>query len=782
MPDIESLDIKVSTTTEKAVQSLEKLKKKLSETGAASVKATKAAEEGFKGTATEIGKLASALNSAGLSHAAKELKDVQKAVNQTKLKDFSKQANELADAFDKLGDKKTAEALRGMSDPFKTEAKAENQKRYAAAIQSVSNSFKGMVSPLTNAIKGVQNFIKAIGRIALYRAIRTAIKNISAAVKEGLTNLKAYSTEVGTEFAPAVENLQKHVLLLKNSFATALRPVIEALIPSIIQLVDWFSKLADFAAQVFSVLTGKVDDNGRYTKAVLSDLEQSNKKAKELRRTLLGFDEINRLDGDTGSGEKSSAGLMFTQADVSDKAVTTAEKIKEIFGKIKDFVKSIDWATVGKIVAAIAGLVAGAKIAGAIGKIVGFIKSIWTILQKIWPIIKAIIGGITPVAGIIIAIVAACALWGDKIAEFFDNMKLKGSKILDWFEEKLKFSSALTAINDLQRTILDLFTGVFGTVASMIYKLFHLDFKGALKDLVHLINVVLKGIIGLVVGLANVIIGVADDIYYYIRLVAKFIWNNAIVPVVNWIATAIAKIHVFLHNGIIDFKIGFQKVAKWLLEKLNEWVLEPIQNAINSAIVTWNKLFGTNIEPVKLTVDTTSFDAKIEELENTKLDDITETVKFAAEWTEDVTRLNWHIDATPLYNELDKAERAVNSYIDRIGKNLVSMYDAVGNMKPGAARNGVAVQRYASGGFPSAGSMFIAGESGPEFVGNINGQTGVWNSDQLVNAMFTAFSSALAANPSGGGDIYLDGEVIYKNTVRRNNNQVRSTGRSALLT
>lgn len=682
------------------------------------------------------------------------------------------------DAVDALNQLK--KALSGLTNQTKEAKKAEDSISESTGglkdvADSISNAFSKAVAPITK-------FIKAIGRIALYRAIRTAIKNISSAIREGLTNLKAYSAEVGTEFSPAVDNLRRHVLLLKNSFATALRPVIEAILPTIIQLVDWFSKLADFAAQVFSILTGKVDSNGRYTKAVLSDLEQSNKQAKELRRTLLGFDEINRLDGDTGSGQQQSAGLMFTQADVSDKAVTTAEKIKEIFGKIKDFVKSIDWATVGKIVAAIAGLVAGAKIAGAIGKVVGFIKSIWTILQKIWPIIKAIIGGITPVAGIIIAIVAACALWGDKIAEFFDNMKLKGSKILDWFEDKLKFSSALTAINDLQRTILDLFTGVFGTVASMIYKLFHGDFKGALKDLVHLINVVLKGIIGLVVGLANVILGVADDIYYYIRLVAKFIWNNAIVPVVNWIATAIAKIHVFLHNGIVDFKIGFQKVAKWLLEKLNEWVLEPIQKTLNSAIATANKLLGTKIEPVKLTVDTTSFDDKIEELENTKLDDITETVKFAAEWTEDVTRLNWHIDATPLYNELDKAERAVNSYIDRVGKSLVSMYDAVGNMKPGAARNGVAVQRYASGGFPSAGSMFIAGESGPEFVGNINGQTGVWNSDQLVNAMFTAFSSALAANPSGGGDIYLDGEVIYKNTVRRNNNQVRSTGRSALLT
>ena len=38
------------------------------------------------------------------------------------------------------------------------------------------------------------------------------------------------------------------------------------------------------------------------------------------------------------------------------------------------------------------------------------------------------------------------------------------------------------------------------------------------------------------------------------------------------------------------------------------------------------------------------------------------------------------------------------------------------------------------------------------------------------------------ANNAQNGNIYLDGEVIYRNVVNRNNNQVRATGRTALLT
>lgn len=115
-----------------------------------------------------------------------------------------------------------------------------------------------------------------------------------------------------------------------------------------------------------------------------------------------------------------------------------------------------------------------------------------------------------------------------------------------------------------------------------------------------------------------------------------------------------------------------------------------------------------------------------------------------------------------------------------LGGLAISM---LGNLNRGRGGGGqfATSNIYASGGFPSAGSMFIAGEAGPEYVGAINGRTGVWNSDQLVQGLYTAFTAALAANPQGG-DIYLDGEVIYRNTVRRNNNLVRSTGRSALLT
>ena len=54
----------------------------------------------------------------------------------------------------------------------------------------------------------------------------------------------------------------------------------------------------------------------------------------------------------------------------------------------------------------------------------------------------------------------------------------------------------------------------------------------------------------------------------------------------------------------------------------------------------------------------------------------------------------------------------------------------------GIIKNGI--QRFASGGLPGYGSLFVAGEKGPEIVGNINGRTEILNKSQLASAIYSA--------------------------------------------
>ena len=290
----------------------------------------------------------------------------------------------------------------------------------------------------------------------------------------------------------------------------------------------------------------------------------------------------------------------------------------------------------------------------------------------------------------------------------------------------------------------------------------HGDFKGAWEALKRLLADIILGVAKIIDGILNIIIGAAADI-----------WNFALVPLINGIATVFAKCDVFFTNLWIDIKIWFYTAIAWIVDQLNV-LLAKIEGMINKAIAAYNTLTGNNVKPISLQIDSTKVDQKIEELRKTKLPPITETVQLAGKWNAPKVTI-----ATDLAN---KALDALGLKVNKIGKTLSSVGSTLSAMTGRESRTPVAISLYAAGGFPTVGSLFLAGERGAEYVGDIGGRTGVMNTDQMADAMYSAMVSALANAPQSGGDIYLDGEIIYKNVVRRNNNQVRSTGRAALLT
>lgn len=660
------------------------------------------------------------------------------------------------------------EAARVAKEEAKAKEKAEKEAMKQAALAAketerrmaqAKKSLAGFAEKFDAPIDKVKQFANAIKRIALYRAIRSAIKGITNATKEGLTNLKEYSTTVGTAFAPAVDNLRQHVLMLKNAFATALRPVIEAIIPIIIRLVDWLSKAADFIAQVLSVLTGKVDSQGRYTKAVLGDLQESNKEAKALQRTLLGFDEINRLDGDSGSSSSAqTGGLQFEQAEVSEKAKEWAERLQKIIDKIKEIAKAVkkiiqDNPWILELAGYILGAWAAAKLLGGAFK---------TVLS----VVKLLLNPLT----LILAFLVASALYGDKIKKWVGDAKEK----VDGFFDGLKGHSAtLDAVIQLAQDIFDFLSENLGLLSGAIYKLVHGDVEGAVADLKEIGWNIVRFVLTILLDIVNIILGVVEDIMYAGAMAWRWLHNKVFAPAINWIVTKFYNGKIMLHNAWIDIEIGIVKAWRWIWSFLKE-KFGDIIDSINDLIAWMNKVFGTDIDPIEFDTNTTNLDAKIEELEKMKLDPLTETVEVVGQWKEP-ERLKLKIDTSAVDWAMTQLGYKAQGVLNKLSQITTTWTSSSGHLKKEWNIE------YASGGFPAVGSMFIAGEAGAEWVGNIGGRTGVMNTEQMAAAMYNAMSAALANNPQGG-DIYLDGEVIYRNTVRRNNNHVRAVGRSALLT
>lgn len=83
------------------------------------------------------------------------------------------------------------------------------------------------------------------------------------------------------------------------------------------------------------------------------------------------------------------------------------------------------------------------------------------------------------------------------------------------------------------------------------------------------------------------------------------------------------------------------------------------------------------------------------------------------------------------------------------------------------------LKKYADGGFPDYGDLFIANEQGPELVGTIGNRTAVANSSSIETAIYNAVRSAMSDSAGGqSADIHvtvdIDGDTVGETVARYN--------------
>ena len=141
-------------------------------------------------------------------------------------------------------------------------------------------------------------WIKAIGRIALYRAIRSILKGIMQSLNDGLDHFYQYSVKVNGLYATARAEIKTSLHYVSDALGAAAGQLIEKIYPVVVKLLDMTAEIFNYISEAIAFMSGE----DTYTKAVRG-LADANAEAKKLKATLLGFDEINKLNGNNGSGE-----------------------------------------------------------------------------------------------------------------------------------------------------------------------------------------------------------------------------------------------------------------------------------------------------------------------------------------------------------------------------------------------------------------------------------------------------------------------------------------------
>jgi len=129
--------------------------------------------------------------------------------------------------------------------------------KFGAKLREIRDNFQKMHPAVTGITAKVNQFVKSIGRIAMYRVIRTLLSGIANAFKEGTNNLYQYSKALGGDFAESLDKIATSTKYLKNSFATLAAPLINALAPVLDMIIDKLVTAINLIAQFFAALSGK---------------------------------------------------------------------------------------------------------------------------------------------------------------------------------------------------------------------------------------------------------------------------------------------------------------------------------------------------------------------------------------------------------------------------------------------------------------------------------------------------------------------------------------------
>lgn len=252
-------------------------------------------------------------------------------------------------------------------------------RRVSTAIKRTSGAFAALIQKFTSGIpiigrarksmngmgqsgRGLRGILSTLGMTARFMFASFVIQGVLSGVKEGMQNLSKYSKQTNADLSLLMSSLTQ----LKNSLATAfapiltvITPVLNALIQKIITVVNTFGQLtASLAGQTTFVKAKKVNQD------YAASLDKSSKKAKNLQRTLMGFDEINKLD-DKNSSDSSGGGLspndMFETVKIPNKYKDLAKMLKDAWTqgdftkigqmvgkKVNEALESIPWDKIKK--------------------------------------------------------------------------------------------------------------------------------------------------------------------------------------------------------------------------------------------------------------------------------------------------------------------------------------------------------------------------------------------------------------------------------------------------
>ena len=661
------------------------------------------------------------------------------------------------------------------------------------AMQKLQSGISGELEPLRRL--GYDLSQARLEAVALSLGIDQSVTSMTQAQKAQL-RYYAIMTQVTTAQGDLARTLQapaNQLRIFQASVTQAARalgnifiPALNAVLPYVIAFVNIVRRAAEAIASFFDFELPEIDYSGISVgvgeiENAASGMEDSfggaASAAKELKATILGFDQLNVMNAPTTSSGSGGGGTVsggggdfdFPLPDYSDSFLANAieSNAKEIEQQLLPVLK-----TVAKVALAIGGAFAAWKIGKGVITAVNTVKTVLsaiagsgvvqTVLGKLTGIASAITiafnsagGGLSgvlavlkligttvaPVAAVIFAVVSAVQVlishWDALKEAFLEALDKTGvSEKLEKLRKTLNnLGQKLSWVTDLGNKLKTAFKALSDLVGKKIVTILGSTLVGAISAAID----VFQGMIEIIAGVLDILAGLGDFIAGVFTLDLERAKEG-----ISRIALGIGEIFSGLWTAVLDglgsFVTGvlnglaelgsalFTETFPRLTETVTGW-WNGIVSFFTTAVPNW---WNKTIAPWFTAERWRSIGA---DAVAGLIEGLSEIFKKLTDWANDVWK--------KVKSVFDSTETSVSNSISKAtgssAKNWLSSANTRGTTSIVTNnKSTLLVQRFATGGFPDMGQLFLAREAGPELVGTMGGRTAVANNEQIEQGIYRA--------------------------------------------
>lgn len=193
----------------------------------------------------------------------------------------------------------------------------------AAQLASAGRNTEKMSAGVKKAEKSAKNFASRMKSVVRSALVFTVITQALSKFRNWIGDVIKVSPEATAAIAR-----------LKGALLTLVQPLVNIIVPAFTKFVNILAAIINKIASVFAVLTGKTVESSRAAAEALnkqtSALNGTGAAAKEAKKQLLGFDEINQLTEDTSGGGGGSGTIAPDFSGFDD----TEDELNTILGLV----------------------------------------------------------------------------------------------------------------------------------------------------------------------------------------------------------------------------------------------------------------------------------------------------------------------------------------------------------------------------------------------------------------------------------------------------------------